>query len=171
MVHDQKLKSKTYPVTVHCRRVICGPLNSHRSFPINPISETGNVNTLFCLNVPIERQILQRCASLGFGEPFCNICEGESPRNKVDACWSRLVQNLSLNPVPHHSNRGAFYVYMLPISVEGKSKEIFINFMSRRQDAGKVPLTRPPDTVDMSTVINPDVTEVKAVSWHSVVPN
>jgi len=103
-----------------------------------PRSETGNVNTIFCLNVPIKRQILQRCASLGFGEPFCNICAGESPRNKIDACWSRLV-HLSLNPVPHLSNRGAFYVYMLPISVEGKLKEIFINFMSRRQDAGKVP--------------------------------
>jgi hypothetical protein len=67
------------------------------------------------------------------------MCAGESRRNEVDACWSRLVQNLSLNPVPHHINRGAFYVYILPISVEGKLKEILINFMSRHQDAGKVP--------------------------------
>ncbi len=60
----------------------------------------------------------------GFVKPFCNICAGESPRNEVDACWSRLIQNLSLNPVPHHINKGVIYVYILLISVEGKSKEI-----------------------------------------------
>ncbi len=37
------------------------------------------------------------------------------------------------------TSRGAFYAYILPISVEGKSNEIFLNFMSRHQDAGKVP--------------------------------
>ncbi len=79
---------------------------------------------MWCLNIPFKKQILQRCASLGFGEPFYNICAGESPRNEVEACWFRLVQNLSLNPVPHHINQGVLYVYILPISACWKKSSL-----------------------------------------------
>ncbi len=114
---------------------------------LHPGNETGYINAIICMNVPFETQILQRCARFCFGEPFCNICAGESPRNEVDAYWFRFVQNLSLNPVFHHINQDAFHVHDLPISVGGKLKEI--SSYSVKMLIKCHVLTRLPDNADI----------------------